>query len=670
MPPTYQQTQVENGSPVLSAVADVLKLQILLTAFSHASAPTAIFLLILATAYEAANMHLPYIGNLIWNAIKAEPTDSTIQSISNKTDVAPRAFIQFERTASTAGGSNILDHRNARNPDTRIEAVLAHVSSLPAARSLRFTGQEFIPNFRGALEIDSDIWFELVRPAAAAIGLKEAPTTKESNEITYRLFTLKNDITYIHRFIDRTIEIYEQEKKNKLGSEIYYFDQITNVTDGRYALPTPNGFAAFKKSKFLSNRSLRNVYFPQMDELAGRIDFFMDRREWYDEKGVPHTLGIVMHGHPGCGKTSTIKAIANRTRRHIFNISLSHIKTREALKDLFYNDTIHMFNGERLETINIPIRQRLYVIEDIDAMDSVVTKRSAAPTAAEQRVAAKKKKKQEERKQMMRDLGREDEIVDDELDLATVLNVLDGVRETPGRILILSTNYPERLDEALLRPGRFDMILEYKKHSVEVLTHHMEDFYDVALTQEQITELRSGHCCGKWTPAEVSQILFKNIGNVEGAVRDLVSAQPQQMFGYSRFGGGISMADVEHTNIPGWGGMDCTGSAPYEPFMAISQEELHSVSSISSVDSAGPQNEFMPANEMQSESWIHGEQRKTTLGFPKRREFPAPFNGASMPFLNAFSPSSAIIDGPPKGPSPTKGCDLIINQINKDLGRS
>jgi hypothetical protein len=669
--PATATPEAATGAPVLSAVADVLKLQILLTAFSHASPFTAVFLLLLATAYEAANMHLPHLSTVIWNAIKTESADAGAAggtpTLSDNTEGAPRAFIQFERAASSSG--SILDHRSsgAKAPDNRIEAVLAHVCSLPAARSLRFTGQEFIPNFKGALEIDADIWFEIVRPATIQ-GLKDqqaaaAVGQKESNEFTYRLYTYKNDITYIHRFIDRTIEIYEQEKKNKLGSEIYYFDQITNVTDGRYALPTPNGFAAFKKSKFLSNRSLRNVYFPQMDELAGRIDFFMDRREWYDEKGVPHTLGIVMHGHPGCGKTSTIKAIANRTRRHIFNISLSHIKTREALKDLFYNDTIHMFNGERLETINIPIRQRLYVIEDIDAMDSVVTKRSSAPTTAERRAKERKAKKQEERRQMMRDLGREDEIVDDELDLATLLNVLDGIRETPGRILILSTNYPERLDEALLRPGRFDMILEYKKHSVDVLTHHMEDFYDIALTKEQITTLRAGGCDGKWTPAEVSQILFKNIGNVEGAVRDLVKQSPNTLFGYSRFAGTTEP-------IPGWGGMACRGPATYEPFMAISQEDLQSVSSISSAESHGPQNEFMPANEMQSESWIHGEQRKTTLGFPKRREFPAPFNGASMPFLNAFSPSSAIIDGPPKGPSPTKGCDLLINQINKDLARS
>ncbi len=60
------------------------------------------------------------------------------------------------------------------------------------------------------------------------------------------------------------------------------------------------------------------------------------------------------------------------------------------------------------------------------------------------------------------------------LDLATLLNALDGVRETPGRIMILSTNYPERLDEALLRPGRFDLLLEFAKHDREVLKQHIE----------------------------------------------------------------------------------------------------------------------------------------------------------------------------------------------------
>ena len=44
----------------------------------------------------------------------------------------------------------------------------------------------------------------------------------------------------------------------------------------------------------------------------------------------------------------------------------------------------------------------------------------------------------------------------DKLDLSGLLNVLDGVVDTPNRILVMTTNHPEKLDPALIRPGRID----------------------------------------------------------------------------------------------------------------------------------------------------------------------------------------------------------------------
>lgn len=645
----------QDNTPVLSAVADVLKLQILLAAISQATPGAAIFILLLATAYEAANMHLPHLTGAIWNAIKA---DSSPPLLHPETAAKAQAFIDFQRpTPNTAAFD-----RNTKVADPRIEAVLAHVCSLPAAKSLSFTGQEFVPNFTGAIEIDSDIWFELLQknPAAAAAKAKEDTITSET--LTYRLSSFAHDITYIHRFIERTIDVYELEKKNRLGTEIYYFDQITNVNDGRYALPTPNGFCAFKKSKFLSNRSLDNVYFPQMDELFSRVDFFMKRRDWYDAKGVPHTLGIVMHGHPGCGKTSTIKAIANCTKRHIFNISLGQIKTKDALKDLFYNDTVHLYNGERLETITIPIKSRLYVIEDIDTMDSVVIKRSAA-TAREKEREARRKQKATEKATVMRKLGRDEEVIDDELDLATLLNALDGVRETPGRILILSTNYPERLDEALLRPGRFDMILEFKKHDTQVLRRHMEHFYDMELTAEQLEVLTNGGVAGKWTPAEVSQILFKHLGNVDDAVAELVEATPASLFKFGR----MTASNEEKTvHVEGWGGEgsgENTGS-----YCEIHPDE------ISSATTDSPKNEFLPACETQGEIWNSYENKRSCFGLPRKLANPAGYNGTMIHRLNALSPTSSLYgdNSPPAGKSPeskkntTTLFDILSNVIPSD----
>lgn len=459
-------------------------------------------------------------------AIKDMPLMSSPQPPPPQKTV--RACIQFERTVDT------------KAVDPRIEAVMHHVCTLPDVRSLRYNGVEMIPNFKDMIMIDNDIWFEILNPQLSPIVTGGAGGQAPKQEpILYRLSTYDHDITWLHKFVEQAMERFEQEKKNKLGSESYYFDHITGVA-GPYRNPLSPAHCTFSKSKFQSNRVLNNVYLRQIDELAERVQFFMRRRDWYDAKGIPHTLGIVMYGHPGCGKTSTIKAIANETKRHIFNISLGAIKTKEAIKDLFYNDNVNILQDGKMEMLNIPIKQRVYVIEDIDAMDSVVIKRSAEDTEKEKERKLKLDAEVEWLKQTQgKDVAQrmvqgKEEKDEDKLDLATLLNVLDGVRETPGRIIILSTNYPERLDEALLRPGRFDMMLEFEKHSTQVLKLHLERHYDTKLTEKQWKRINIPALHFKWTPAEVSQILFRRVGNVDLAIDDLVKEDPKQLFKFSQ----------------------------------------------------------------------------------------------------------------------------------------
>jgi len=436
-----------------------------------------------------------------------------------------RACIQFERQAES------------KTVDPRIDAVMYHVCNLPDVRSLRYNGVEMIPNFKDIIMIENDVWFEVLNPQTGPMA--GANKEMKLEPILYRLSSYDHDITWLHKFVEEAMERYEQEKKNKLGSETYYFDQVTSSA-GAYRNPISNQVCMFSKSKFQSNRSLGNVYLRQIDELKQRVDFFMRRRDWYDSKGIPHTLGIVMYGHPGCGKTSTIKAIANETKRHIFNIALSEIKTKEALKDLFYNDVVHNFVDGKLEILNIPIKQRVYVIEDIDAMDSVVIKRTAEQVKKEELKKLKVEAEVELLKQTQgydaanRMLNGKDKEASDSLDLATLLNVLDGVRETPGRIIILSTNYPERLDEALLRPGRFDMMIEFEKHNRDVLKQHVEKYYGTPLTKEQKKRLDNETLHFKWTPAEVGQILFRRIQNIDHAIDDLVYEDPSKLFKFSQ----------------------------------------------------------------------------------------------------------------------------------------
>ena len=454
----------------------------------------------------------------------------------------PKAFIQYERSPDMKYSS------------TTIDAVIYHVCNLPEVKSLRFNGIEMVPNFTDMLMIDNDVWFEIQNSHSQTSQnflMQMTNQEKQLESIVYKLTTFDHDIPWLHRFVERSIESYEQEKKNKLGNEAYYFDHMVTQGDS-YNNPLLRSRVWFKKSKFSSNRTLKNVYLRQCDELTKRVEFFNRRRDWYDSKGIPHTLGIVMWGHPGCGKTSTIKAIANETKRHIFNIMLSEVKTKEALKDLFYNDTVHIYTGDKMETHHIPVNKRIYVIEDIDAMDSIVLKRTPEQLRKEEELRLKKEAEMELLKQKQgaemfeRMTAGNSQMMQDSLDLATLLNVLDGVRETPGRIIILSTNYPERLDEALLRPGRFDMMIEYEKHPVEVLIEHVEKYYDITLSAEQRGRLSVAALDKKWTPAEVSQILFKYIYSVDDAIHCLIDEHPESYFRFSRASAVCTVsADVE-----------------------------------------------------------------------------------------------------------------------------
>jgi hypothetical protein len=272
----------------------------------------------------------------------------------------------------------------------------------------------------------------------------------------------------------------------------------------------------YTKSKFTTNRTFDNVFFEQRDQVKGRTEFFLEHRDWYDKKGIPYTLGFMFHGPPGTGKTSSLKAIASRGRRHIINVQLSEIKTKAQLQHLFFNDEIHVYNGTNSERYTIPVSERLYVIEDIDAMgDTVLRREWKKPTMTKPESTGDPF------------LDRNPEPEKEVIDLSFLLNLLDGTLEANGRILVITTNFPERIDRALIRPGRVDMIVNFQKCSVKILREIVQAFYEKEVVIEDSPDLEY-----KWTPAEVNQILFRNFDNPEQAAADLVSMTRDGLYGF------------------------------------------------------------------------------------------------------------------------------------------
>ncbi len=281
------------------------------------------------------------------------------------------------------------------------------------------------------------------------------------------LFNLTSSSMAIHEIV-AFLATCEQKHNNALmglmDNRLWVFDHMSSIR--------------FRTMPFQSTRTLDHVFLKkeQEDMLMERLDCFQNRTQWYRDHGVPHTLGIMLYGPPGTGKTSTIKAIANKLRRHIVNIRLDSIRSNNDLTTIFTNDSImstkpgsilsDSYGASGHVMFDIPVAQRLYVIEDVDCHG-----KGSKPLKQRSPDAAEKRKK--------KNSDSDDDDDDDHNDpytLSHMLNLLDGIVETAGRLLIVTTNRPDYLDNALLRPGRIDVKLDVS-HVDEHAIKRMLDTY-------------------------------------------------------------------------------------------------------------------------------------------------------------------------------------------------
>ena len=104
------------------------------------------------------------------------------------------------------------------------------------------------------------------------------------------------------------------------------------------------------------------------------------------------------------------------------------------------------------------------------------------------------------------------------LNLGAFLEILDGLVELPGRIIIMTTNNPNCLDAALKRPGRIDMMVEFKRLRAIDIAHTYERWCGQEFPLEQLAKIKDY----KFTQADVSQIIFKHEEDPTGFVTELV----------------------------------------------------------------------------------------------------------------------------------------------------
>jgi len=98
--------------------------------------------------------------------------------------------------------------------------------------------------------------------------------------------------------------------------------------------------------------------------------------------------------------------------------------------------------------------------------------------------------------------------VNDELTLGEILTVLDGTMEVPGRMIVMTTNHPEVLDDALIRPGRIDVQAAFTYASRELIAAMYVAYLEKELSPASVAQLPAAVL----SPAEVGQVLFRHFG--------------------------------------------------------------------------------------------------------------------------------------------------------------
>jgi len=320
--------------------------------------------------------------------------------------------------------------------------------------------------------------------------LKDNSQDQDNMSQIIEIYSYTLNIEELRSFIKKIEYNYIIKIQNKLGDKLYYFNDISTgkINKNDYNKLPP--IISFTMKPFITNRTFKNVIGPESKLIEKRVNFFKHNKKWYDNKGIPYTLGLLLSGPPGGGKTSTIKCVANEMQRHIINVKLHKYITRTQMENLFFNDVINVVQNGKTEQFIIPINNRIYVFEDIDCQENDIVL---------------------ERKDIEKPRDEENVFIE-KLSLSCLLNILDGILETPGRIIVMTTNYPELLDKALIRPGRIDLICQFTKCTNEMIIEFIETFYDIILTYEDIQKIMELENY-KYTPAELTKILFENFDN-------------------------------------------------------------------------------------------------------------------------------------------------------------
>jgi len=317
------------------------------------------------------------------------------------------------------------------------------------------------------------------------------------------------------------VEEKKEEKKNEKEDKkllTISFENGSNAEDLIGHIYPDRTFDTFVSKKY-KNKIL--------NALNTFIDINENHKIKYNGMGG-YNLGFVCYGEPGTGKTTLIKNICNYLKRDAKIINMRLVKTNMQLQKIFFN----------IENC----KKYVYILDEFDCVQGVLKSRKAKKIKKnnekedvedndeekeEEKTTSKRRQLMEERTmwnemlkinpenkephEKIKDIDNKIRELENMISLDTFLTTLDGTLEMRGRVIIATTNYIDKIDSALLRPGRFDFKINLENFDEDEVREYLRLVYKEELDERKEKKLSSAKFQDKkYSPAELGCYVWQH----------------------------------------------------------------------------------------------------------------------------------------------------------------